>query len=141
MEFESTAMKTTDPMAMIMKTAPASPPICPPIVVSPIVGNDATECVSWRPLSTCSGEMALKVVSATTGTAVLPPACNAKAAGGTHEEIVELAFCACYSVGKAKMQEIGACMTKVFGGPTFQSIEALAKQPAPDARECAHPAD
>ncbi len=58
---------------------------------------------------------------------VLPQACNAKAAGATDEEIMEVAFCVCYAVGKAKMQESGACMKKVFESPTFQNIERLAK--------------
>jgi alkylhydroperoxidase/carboxymuconolactone decarboxylase family protein YurZ len=58
---------------------------------------------------------------------VLPQACNAKAAGATDEEIMEVAFCVCYSVGKAKMQESGACLDKVFASPTYQAIEPLKK--------------
>lgn len=58
---------------------------------------------------------------------VLPQACNAKAAGATDEEIMEVAFCVCYSMGKAKMQESGACLAKIFASPTFQSIEKLEK--------------
>lgn len=58
---------------------------------------------------------------------VLPQACNAKAAGASDEELMEVAFCACYSVGKAKMQESGACLAKIFSSPTFQSIDRLAK--------------
>lgn len=58
---------------------------------------------------------------------VLPQACNAKAAGATDEEIMEVAFCACYAVGKAKMQESGACLKRVFDSPTFQNIQPLKK--------------
>jgi alkylhydroperoxidase/carboxymuconolactone decarboxylase family protein YurZ len=59
---------------------------------------------------------------------VLPQACNAKAAGATDEEIMEVAFCVCYSVGKAKMQESGQCLDKVFSNPTFQKITPLKKK-------------
>ena len=58
---------------------------------------------------------------------VLPQACNAKAAGASDDEIMEVAFCACYSVGKAKMQESGQCLDKVFSNPTFQAITPLKK--------------
>ncbi|OFW59297.1 MAG: hypothetical protein A2133_05085 [Actinobacteria bacterium RBG_16_64_13] len=58
---------------------------------------------------------------------VLPQACNAKAAGASDEEIMEVAFCVCYSVGKAKMQESGACLNKVFNSETFKKIEKLDK--------------
>ncbi|HLA80751.1 MAG TPA: carboxymuconolactone decarboxylase family protein [Thermoleophilia bacterium] len=58
---------------------------------------------------------------------VMPQASNAKAAGATEEEIMEVAFCVCYSVGKAKLQETGACLDAVFSNPMFQSIEALKK--------------
>ena len=54
---------------------------------------------------------------------VLPQACNAKAAGASDEEIMEVAFCVCYSVGKAKMQESGQCLDSVFSNPTFQKIQ------------------
>jgi hypothetical protein len=40
---------------------------------------------------------------------------------------MEVAFCACYAVGKAKMQESGACLNKVFASQTFKSIEKLEK--------------
>jgi hypothetical protein len=30
-------------------------------------------------------------------------------------------------VGKAKMQESGACLAKIFASPTFQNIEKLQK--------------
>jgi alkylhydroperoxidase/carboxymuconolactone decarboxylase family protein YurZ len=58
---------------------------------------------------------------------VLPQACNARAAGATDEELMEVAFCVCYSVGKAKLQESGACLDGVFNNPTFQSISPLKK--------------
>ena len=58
---------------------------------------------------------------------VLPQACNARAAGATDEELMEVAFCVCYSVGKAKLQESGACLGTVFDSPTFQAISPLAE--------------
>jgi alkylhydroperoxidase/carboxymuconolactone decarboxylase family protein YurZ len=58
---------------------------------------------------------------------VLPQACNARAAGATDEEIMEVAYCVCYSVGKAKLQETGACLDTVFGSQTFKSISPLAE--------------
>jgi alkylhydroperoxidase/carboxymuconolactone decarboxylase family protein YurZ len=58
---------------------------------------------------------------------VLPQACNAKAAGATEEEIMEVAFCVCYSVGKAKMQESGQCLDTVFNNATFKAISPLKK--------------
>ena len=54
---------------------------------------------------------------------VLPQACNAKAAGATDAEIMEVAFCVCYSVGKAKMQESGECLGKVFDNAMFKAIQ------------------
>ena len=59
---------------------------------------------------------------------VLPQACNAKAAGASDEEIMEVAFCACYSVGKAKMQESGQCLDKVFSADMYKSITPLKKK-------------
>ena len=56
---------------------------------------------------------------------VLPQACNAKAAGATDEEIMEVAFCVAYSVGKAKMQESGACLDTVFNNEMYKSISTL----------------
>ncbi len=58
---------------------------------------------------------------------VLPQACNARAAGASDEELMEVAFCVCYSVGKAKLQESGACLDSVFKSPTFQAISPLKK--------------
>jgi len=58
---------------------------------------------------------------------VLPQACNAKAAGASEDEIMEVAFCVCYSVGKAKLQETGQCLDGVFNNATFQGISALKK--------------
>ena len=40
---------------------------------------------------------------------------------------MEVAFCVCYSVGKAKLQESGVCLDKVFESPTFQAISPLAE--------------
>jgi len=59
---------------------------------------------------------------------VLPQACNAKAAGATDEEIMEVAFCVCYSVGKAKMQESGQCLDKVFSNQMYKDIKPLKKE-------------
>jgi alkylhydroperoxidase/carboxymuconolactone decarboxylase family protein YurZ len=53
---------------------------------------------------------------------VLPQACNAKAHGASDEELMEVAYCVCYSVGKAKLQESGACLDGIFKSPTFQAI-------------------
>ena len=58
---------------------------------------------------------------------VLPQACNARAAGATEEELMEVAFCVCYSVGKAKLQESGQCLDSVFNNATFQAIAPLKK--------------
>jgi alkylhydroperoxidase/carboxymuconolactone decarboxylase family protein YurZ len=58
---------------------------------------------------------------------VLPQACNAKAAGATEEDLMEVAFCVCYSVGKAKLQETGACLDTVFNNKMFQEITPLKK--------------
>ena len=41
---------------------------------------------------------------------------------------MEVAFCVCYSVGKAKLQESGACLRKVFESPTFKAILSLAEE-------------
>ena len=64
---------------------------------------------------------------------VLPQACNAKAAGASDEELLEVAYCVCYSAGKAKLQESGACLDKVFGSPTFQAISPLDDAGSPAA--------
>ena len=40
---------------------------------------------------------------------------------------MEVAFCVCYSVGKAKLQESGACLDRIFKSPTFQAIEPIKK--------------
>jgi alkylhydroperoxidase/carboxymuconolactone decarboxylase family protein YurZ len=58
---------------------------------------------------------------------VLPQACNAKAHGATEEELMEVAFCCCYSVGKAKLQETGMCLDGVFKSATFQGISPIQK--------------
>ena len=48
--------------------------------------------------------------------------------GATDEELTEVAFCVCCSVGKAKLQESGACLRKVFESPTFKAILSLAEE-------------
>jgi hypothetical protein len=40
---------------------------------------------------------------------------------------MEVAYCVCYSMGKAKLQESGACLGRVFENPTFQAVLPLAE--------------
>ena len=54
---------------------------------------------------------------------VLPQCCNAKAAGCTEEEIMEVAFMANYGVSKAMLIESGETLAKVFEDPAFQKIK------------------
>ena len=54
---------------------------------------------------------------------ILPQACNAKAAGATEEEIMEVAQIACYAVSKDKLVETGAALAKTFASPVFQQIK------------------
>ena len=54
---------------------------------------------------------------------MFPQACNAKAAGATEEEIMEVAQIACYAVSKDKLVETGAALAAVFENPVFQQIE------------------
>ena len=51
---------------------------------------------------------------------VFPQCCNAKAAGATEEEIMEVAFLTCYATGKSKMVDTGLALGKAFESPTFK---------------------
>ncbi len=48
---------------------------------------------------------------------------NAKAAGATEEEMMEVAFIACYSVSKHMLVGTGGALQKVFENPIFQNIK------------------
>jgi len=54
---------------------------------------------------------------------LLQQCCNAKAAGATEEEIMEVAFIANYSVSKHMLVGTGGTLDKVFADPIFQSIK------------------
>ncbi len=54
---------------------------------------------------------------------LLQQCCNAKAAGATEEEIMEVAFIADYAVGKHMMCGTGGTLAKVFESPIFKSIK------------------
>jgi alkylhydroperoxidase/carboxymuconolactone decarboxylase family protein YurZ len=51
--------------------------------------------------------------------------CNAKAAGATEEEILEVAFIVCYAVGKAKNADTSQALAKVLESPTFKKVKKL----------------
>ena len=54
---------------------------------------------------------------------VLPQCCNAKAAGCTDEEILEIAFMVNYGVSKAKMSDNAETLAEVFENPMYQKIQ------------------
>lgn len=54
---------------------------------------------------------------------ILPQCCNAKAAGATEEEIMEVAFITCYAVGKAKNVDTAMALAKAFESPVFKNVE------------------
>ena len=56
---------------------------------------------------------------------VLPQCCNAKAAGATEEEIMEVAHIACYAVSKAKLVDSCLALEKAFNSPEFQNTKRL----------------
>ena len=58
-------------------------------------------------------------------TGLLPQMCNAKAAGATEEEIMEVAFLACYAAGKSKMVDTGVAMQSVLESATFKNTGQL----------------
>jgi len=54
---------------------------------------------------------------------LLPQCSNAKAAGCTDEEIMEVAFLANYGVSKTMLIEGGEALANVFEDPAYQQIE------------------
>ena len=54
---------------------------------------------------------------------ILPQCCNAKAAGATEEEIMEVAHIACYAVSKAKLVDTSMALAKAFENPDFQKTQ------------------
>jgi alkylhydroperoxidase/carboxymuconolactone decarboxylase family protein YurZ len=60
---------------------------------------------------------------------LLPQCCNAKAAGATDEEIMEVAFLACYAVGKAKNADTSQALGKVLESPVFKNVKKLTDNP------------
>ena len=59
------------------------------------------------------------------GEGLLVQCCNAKAAGATEEEIMEVAHIACYAVSKAKLVDSGANLGEIFDSPQFKKIRLL----------------
>ena len=53
---------------------------------------------------------------------LLPQSCNAKAAGATEEEIMEVAFLACYAAGKSKNVNTCEALSEVFESALFKSV-------------------
>ena len=56
---------------------------------------------------------------------VLPQCCNAKAAGATEEEIMEVAHIACYAASKAKVCDSGMTLARVFENPDYKNTKRL----------------
>jgi alkylhydroperoxidase/carboxymuconolactone decarboxylase family protein YurZ len=56
---------------------------------------------------------------------ILPQCCNAKAAGATEEEIMEVAHIACYAVSKDKLVNTCEALSKAFGSPSFKKTTRL----------------
>jgi alkylhydroperoxidase/carboxymuconolactone decarboxylase family protein YurZ len=54
---------------------------------------------------------------------LLPQCCNARAAGATDEEILEVAFLANYGASKTWLVEQAEALAEVFENPTFQAIK------------------
>ena len=54
---------------------------------------------------------------------ILPQCCNAKAAGATEEEIMEVAHIACYAVSKAKLVDTSMALAKAFESPDFKRTQ------------------
>ena len=54
------------------------------------------------------------------GGTVINECCNAKAAGATEEEIMEVAHIACYAASKAKLSDSGVALAKVFESPDYK---------------------
>lgn len=56
---------------------------------------------------------------------ITPQCCNAKAAGCTDEEIMEVAFLADYGVSKTMLVESGEVLAEVFESPMYKRIKKL----------------
>ena len=56
---------------------------------------------------------------------LLPQCCNAKAAGATEEEILEVAFLVCYAVSKAKNADTCEALAGVLENPIFKKTQKL----------------
>ena len=56
---------------------------------------------------------------------LLPQVYNAKAAGATEEEIMEVAAVMAYAKAKMNMVDTCAAMTEAFANPAFKSIIRL----------------
>ena len=54
---------------------------------------------------------------------IVPQCCNAKAAGATDEEIMEVAFLADYGVSKTWLVEIGEALGDAFDNPFYKKIK------------------
>lgn len=54
---------------------------------------------------------------------MLPQCCNAKACGATDEEIMEVAFIACYAAAKSKNVDTALALAKVFESPVFKDVK------------------
>lgn len=52
-----------------------------------------------------------------------PQCCNAKAAGCTDEEIMEVAFLAAYGVSKTMLVESGEALAGIFESPMYKKIK------------------
>jgi len=56
---------------------------------------------------------------------VMAQCCNARAAGATDEEIMEVAFIACYAVGKAKNADTSKALGNVLESATYKNVKPL----------------
>ena len=56
---------------------------------------------------------------------LMPQCCNAKAAGCTDEEIMEVAFLADYGASKTWLVESGEALAEVLESPVYKRIEKL----------------
>lgn len=60
---------------------------------------------------------------------LLQQCCNAKAAGATDEEIMEVAFIADYSVSKHMLVSTSMALGKVFESPIYKAMKAQEPKP------------
>jgi alkylhydroperoxidase/carboxymuconolactone decarboxylase family protein YurZ len=56
---------------------------------------------------------------------IMPQCCNAKAAGATEEEIMEVAHIACYAVSKDKLVNTCRSLEDAFNSPSFINTKSL----------------